>query len=140
MANRIATSLVALALGAGVGIISTFVHRQYVLDLWVPIPLGAIAGLAITGALLIGLRLVFSSRIMAVAGAAGALVAVLILSLPGSSEPVVVVNDLLGIGWVSGILVIAALVALVPLGGRRETDSRHRAAQSTWPEDPRRAR
>jgi hypothetical protein len=103
----------AAIIGGGVGIITTFTHRQ------LP-PIGAIAGLLIIAALLAGFRLVFEGRIIAAAAALGVLAAIAVLALPGAGGSVVVTDGLLGYVWVLGAPLIAAVaVAWPPV--RRQT-------------------
>jgi N-acetyl-1-D-myo-inositol-2-amino-2-deoxy-alpha-D-glucopyranoside deacetylase len=97
----------AALIGAAVGTITTFTHRQ------LP-PWGAIAGLLIIGALIAGFRLVFDSRLVAGAAAAGVLAAVAVLALPGAGGSVVVTDSWLGYLWVLGTPVVALVAVLWP--------------------------
>jgi hypothetical protein len=103
----IIASVFAAIIGFGVGIITTFTHRQ------LP-PLGIIAGLVIVGALIAGFRLVFGSRIIAGAAAVGVLVAIAVLALPGVGGSVVVADGILGYLWVIGTPLIAVAVLAWP--------------------------
>ena len=109
----IIASAFAAVIGAGVGVITTFTHRQ------LP-PIGIIAGLAIVAALIAGFRLVFDSRIIAGAAALGVLFAIAALALPGAGGSVVVADGVLGYVWVLGAPLIAVAVLLWP-GSRRRT-------------------
>lgn len=117
--TTVASSLVAAVLGAGVGLVTTFAHRQYVVDLGIPAPFGIFIGLAIVGALLVGLRLVFDSRIVAAAGAVGVLGAILVLTIPGAGGSQVVFGDAIGFAWALAPVVIAAVVVGMPFRRRR---------------------
>jgi hypothetical protein len=97
----------AALLGAAVGTITTFTHRQ------LP-PWGAIAGLLIIGALVAGFRLVFDSRIVAGAAAVGVLVSIAVLALPGAGGSVVVADGWLGYLWVLGAPIMALVVLAWP--------------------------
>jgi len=103
----IIASVFAAIIGFGVGIITTFTHRQ------LP-PLGIIAGLVIVGALIAGFRLVFGGRIIAGASAVGVLVAIAVLALAGVGGSVVVADGILGYVWVIGTPLIAAAVLAWP--------------------------
>lgn len=118
--TTIASSLVALLLGAGAGLVTTFAHRQYVVDLAMPVPLGIVFGLAIVAALLVGLRLVFDSRIVAVAGAVGVVAAILVLAAPGAGGAQVVLGDAIGYVWALAPVGIAVIVIGMPFRRRRE--------------------
>lgn len=120
VATTVASSLVAVVLGAGVGLVTTFAHRQYVVDLGMPVPLGILLGLAIIAALLVGLRLVFDSRIVAAAGAVGVLAAIFVLAIPGAGGSQVVLGDAIGYVWALAPVVIAAVVIGMPFQRRRE--------------------
>ena len=111
----IIASVFAVLIGAGVGVITTFTHRQ------LP-PLGLIAGLLIVGALIAGFRLVFGSRIIAGAAGLGVLVAVAVLALPGAGGSVVVADGVLGYVWVLGTPLIAVAVLAWP-GIRRRAST-----------------
>ncbi len=118
VATTVGSSLVAVVLGAGVGLVTTFAHRQYVIDLGTPVPLGIVIGLAIVAALLIGLRLVFDSRIVAVAGAVGVLGAILVLAIPGAGGSQVVLGDAVGYVWALAPVVIAVVIVALPVPPR----------------------
>lgn len=105
--GRLALALIALAVGAMVGVITTFTHRQ------LP-PWGLIAGLAIIAALLIGVRLAFPGRLIVAAAAVGVVGAVVVLSLQSTGGSVLVADDLLGWLWVLGPAAIAAVAIVWP--------------------------
>jgi N-acetyl-1-D-myo-inositol-2-amino-2-deoxy-alpha-D-glucopyranoside deacetylase len=108
LGSTVIACVFAALLGAAVGMITTFTHRQ------LP-PWGAIAGLLIIGALVMGFRLVFDSRIVAGAAALGVLAAIAVLALPGAGGSVVVADGWLGYLWVFG----APAVVLVALAWPR---------------------
>jgi len=105
--GRLAVTLVAFAVGAMVGVVTTFTHGQ------LP-PWGLIAGLAIVAALLIGIRLAFPSRLPVIAAGVGVVGAVVVLSLQSTGGSVVVADDLVGWLWVLGPAAIAALAIVWP--------------------------
>jgi hypothetical protein len=104
----------ALVIGAAVGLITTFTHRQ------LP-PWGLLAGIAVIAALVIGFRLVFDSRLIAAAGGIGAVVATGLLMLPGAGGTAFVVDDPIGYTWaIAPSLIVAAIVAWPRSRRRRE--------------------
>ena len=104
-ASRIGLAVLALAVGAMVGVVTTFAHRQ------LP-PWGLIAGLLIIAALLVGARLAFGGRLVAGATAVGVVGAVLVLTRPSTDGGVLIAADPLGTAWMVGTALIA-VVALV---------------------------
>ena len=115
LSATIIASAFAAVIGAGVGVITTFTHRQ------LP-PLGLIAGLLIVAALVAGFRLAFDSRIIAGAAGLGVLAAVAVLALPGAGGSVVVADGALGYVWVLGVPLIVATVVAWPGFRRRATE------------------
>lgn len=113
-ATAVASGFAAL-IAAGVGVITTFTHRQFP-------PLGLIAGLLIVGALVAGFRLVFDSRIVAGAAAFGVVAAIAVLALPGAGGSVVVTDSPLGYAWILGPPLISVVVLAWPRMGRRATE------------------
>ena len=100
-------SLFAFVIGVAAGFITTFTHRG------LP-PWGLIAGLAIVTALVLGFRLVFSSRIIGAAAAVGVIGATALLMLPGAGGTVFVLDDPLGYAWAIGPTVLACMALLIP--------------------------
>ena len=108
----------ALLVGALVGTITTFTHRQSVT--WgIPVPWGLIAGYVIVVALVLGFRLVFASRLVGAAAALGVVAATAVLALPGAGGSVLVVNDPIGYLWAFGPLVLSAVALAWPRPGGR---------------------
>lgn len=100
-------SLFALVIGVAAGFITTFTHRG------LP-PWGLIAGLAVILALVLGFRLVFSSRIIGGAAAVGAIGATALLMLPGAGGTVFVLGDPIGYVWAIGPTVLSVVALAVP--------------------------
>lgn len=105
--QRIGVAVVAFAVGALVGVVTTFTHRQ------LP-PWGLLAGLLIIAALLAGARLAFPGRLAATAAAVGVVGAGILLSLQSTGGSVLVANDALGIVWAVGPALIAVVVLVWP--------------------------
>jgi N-acetyl-1-D-myo-inositol-2-amino-2-deoxy-alpha-D-glucopyranoside deacetylase len=103
-------SVFALVIGGAAGFITTFTHHQYV-------PWGLIGGLLVIAGLITGFRLVFDSRIIAGAGALGALAGIGLLALPGIGGSVLVVDDPLG--WIWAVAPAALAVTVVAWPRRR---------------------
>ena len=102
--------ILALIVGFFVGVVTTFVHRQWA----EPIPWGVIIGLAIIACVIVGFRLVFDSRTIAAAAAVGVLGALAILTLPASAGSALVLDDGVGWTWVIAPVVIAVVALAVP--------------------------
>ncbi len=114
-------SLFAFVIGVAVGFITTFTHRG------VP-PWGLVAGLAIIAAAVVGFRLVFASRVIGAAAAAGAIGATALLMLPGAGGTAFVIGDPIGYAWAIGptVLAVVALAWPNPPAGRTGAASRSR--------------
>jgi N-acetyl-1-D-myo-inositol-2-amino-2-deoxy-alpha-D-glucopyranoside deacetylase len=106
--------VLALVVGGFAAAVTTFVHRQWVLQLGpVPIPLGLIAGLLILLCVTAGFRLTFG-RPVALAAGIGAVAAIGVLALPGAGGSAVVLGDALGWTWAIAPVVLAVVVVLWP--------------------------
>jgi hypothetical protein len=114
-------SLFAFVIGVAAGFITTFTHRG------IP-PWGLVAGLAVVVALVLGFRLVFSSRIIGAAAAIGVIGATALLMLPGAGGTVFVLDDPIGYAWAIGptVLAAAALAWPNPAARRNRAASRPR--------------
>lgn len=102
-----------MPVGAVVAFVLTFVHRAYAVPVGAsPLPLGLIAAVAVLVALVVGIRLAFEDRAVALAGAVGALVAIgaLLFVAPGRAE--IFQNDVISSTWIAAPA-IAAVVALL---------------------------
>jgi hypothetical protein len=106
------SSVFGILFGVVVGVITTFTHG-------VVAPWGLVAGLAVVTALVAGFRLVFGSRIVAGAAALGVVGASAVLALPGAGGTVLALDGPLGYLWAFGPAVLAVIVLLVPVRGRR---------------------
>jgi N-acetyl-1-D-myo-inositol-2-amino-2-deoxy-alpha-D-glucopyranoside deacetylase len=97
-----------------VGAILTVVHQSTTLVGATAVPWGLIAALVVAAALLAGLRIVYETRVVAGFAAAGLLVAEGVLSLGTPSGTVLVANNMAGVAWTIGSVLIAALVLAWP--------------------------
>ena len=114
-------SLFAFVIGVAIGFITTFTHRG------IP-PWGLVAGLVIITAAVLGFRLVFASRIIGAAAAAGVIGATALLTLPGAGGTVFVLSDPIGYAWAIGpaLLAVIALAWPNPAPSRKGSASRPR--------------
>ena len=116
---RIVTLLIAAALGLFAGALLTAAHQASITIAGVPVPWGLIAGLVIIAALLIGLRVVFESRTVALAAGAGFLVASALLALQSAGGSVLVADNAAGYVWTFGPALIGTVVLAWPKLQRR---------------------
>ncbi|CAN5248482.1 hypothetical protein BH09ACT3_BH09ACT3_12640 [soil metagenome] len=110
LGSQLLSGLLALLVGIAVGGIATVNHQVTVAVAGIPLPVGIAAALGLIAAMLVGLRLVFGVRTVAVCAAVGILGAILFLSMvsPGGSVlvPANVAGYLLSFGPV-GIAIVA---------------------------------
>jgi len=107
--------VLAVVVGAFAGVVTTFTHRQWVVQAGpVPLPFGLVAGLAVILAVVVGFRLAFSSRAVALGGAAGAVAAIGVLALPGAGGSAIVLSDPLGWTWAIAPAVLSIAAVLWP--------------------------
>ena len=124
------TIVLSFAVGAAMGFVLTFTHRQYLVEVGpATIPLGLIGGLAIVAALLAGMRLAFEERVPPTAAAAGLLAGAGILVLPGDNGSLYLETDPLGYIWVLGPTVLAIVIIGWP--SRRRARSAGRAQSNS---------
>jgi N-acetyl-1-D-myo-inositol-2-amino-2-deoxy-alpha-D-glucopyranoside deacetylase len=110
-ASRVGSAALALLLGAFAGATLTLAHQATVTIAGVPVPWGVGAALAITAALVVGLRLLFPSRIPAVCAAVGLLGLSAILAVQSLGGSVIVPANAVGYAWTFGPVAIC-LIAL----------------------------
>ncbi|SMH34408.1 N-acetyl-1-D-myo-inositol-2-amino-2-deoxy-alpha-D-glucopyranoside deacetylase [Rathayibacter oskolensis] len=121
--SRITSGVVAVAVGAVVGAITTIAHQSTVTVAGVVVPLGLLASLAAVLLLLLGLRLVMVDRFVAFCTAMGLLVAIGFLALRSAGGSVLVPANGLGIAWTF----LPALIALVVIAWPRVRAPREQA-------------
>jgi len=117
--SRIASGLLAVLIGALAGVVLTVAHRASVEVLGVDVPWGVIAAVIITASLLVGLRIVFESRIVAACAAAGLLGAIGLLAVGSAGGSVLVPDDAVGYVFLIAPVVIVVAVLAWPRGGVR---------------------
>lgn len=111
---RIVTLVVAVVLGMFAGALLTAAHQATVAVAGVPVPWGIIAGLLVMTALFVGLRIVFESRAVALAAAAGFLGASALLALQSAGGSILVPDNIVGYLWTFGPVLIGAVVLAWP--------------------------
>lgn len=114
---RVFACALAVAAGAAIGFVATVNHQLTLPVLGLPVWAGLGAALAIVTAFLVGIRIVFGTRIVAVCAALGLLVVVGVLSLQGPGGSVLVPANPQGWLWAYGPVVIAAVVLAWPAPG-----------------------
>lgn len=114
LAGRILTSVLALVLGAAVGLVLTIAHQAAATVGGVPIPWGLVVAFVLTAAFLTGLRLVYRTRVVVGAATAGLLGMVALLSLATPTGSVLVPDNLVAQVWTIGVVLIAAVVVAWP--------------------------
>lgn len=107
----LSSCIFAILIGGVAGIITTFVHAQ------LP-PWALVAGLAIAAALVIGIRLVFDSRVVAAVAGLGFVVGQVALTFPAAGAPVLSLDGPLGWIWAVGPAALAVAAVAVPWPGR----------------------
>ena len=112
--SRIAALVVAALLGAFTGVILTAAHQATAAIGSATIPWGIIAAVTITAAILIGMRVVFETRLVAGCAAVGLLGASALLAIQTSGGSVLVPANTAGYTWTYVPVVIAAIVLSWP--------------------------
>ncbi|WP_348788182.1 hypothetical protein [Leifsonia sp. NPDC080035] len=113
MLSRILNVVLLVLAGAVLGAIGTVAHQIDVT--WgVSIPLGLIGSLIAYTALLVGLRLLASSRVPALLAALGAIAAILLFTQQSAGGSVLIPNNLAGQIWLVAPILIAAVVVAWP--------------------------
>lgn len=111
---KLVAAVLGAVVGLAVGTLLTVVHQATLPAFGVSFPLGLVAAIVLVAALLIGLRLVFATRLVAGSAAAGVLVAVALLSLESSGGSILVPANPAGYVWTFAPVVIALLVLAWP--------------------------
>jgi hypothetical protein len=128
MLSRIVSAVLLVIAGAAVGGIGT-VAQQITVTWGVTIPLGLIGSLLCFTALLVGLRLLGSSRWPALCAALGTIVVILIFTQQSPGGSVLIPNNLIGQIWLVGPILIAAVVVAWPdVRGARAAHERRASA------------
>ncbi len=111
---RIVTWAIAALLGLFTGTMLTAAHQATVTVGSVPVPWGIIAAVVITTALLLGLRIVFESRSVALVAGVALLAASALLSLQSGGGSVLVPDNVTGYVWTFAPVLIGTVVLAWP--------------------------
>ncbi|HEY9499573.1 MAG TPA: PIG-L family deacetylase [Terrimesophilobacter sp.] len=124
--SRVFACLLAATAGAAIGFVATVNHQLTLPVFGLPVWAGLGASLAIVAAFLIGIRILFGTRVVAACAAIGLLLVVGGLSLKGPGGSVLVPANPQGWVWGYAPVVIAAVVLAWPRAGtfRRATMGR----------------
>lgn len=108
----VVSSVFAFVIAGVAGVVTTFTHAQ------LP-PWGLLAGLGIDAALVLGLRLVFDSRIVGATAGLGFVVGTVLLAFPAAGSPMFTLSGWTGWVWAIGPALLAVAAVLVPWPGAR---------------------
>ena len=133
--RMLAWVLAALA-GATVGGIAVVNHQFAPQILGATLPVGIVVSLLVIASLLVGLRIVFSGRIVAGCAALGLLLAVGLLSVRSTGGSVLVPANAAGYALTYGSLVIAGLALAWPNFGTFSRDKLESRPESKGPTRP----
>lgn len=111
---KVAAAAILLLLGVLVGTIGTINHQVKIGTGEGAFPIGLVLALAVSGLLLAGLRLYFNYRPLVVAGAVGFLTPVILFSQESFAGSVLIPFNEIGVTWLVGAIVIAAVAVLFP--------------------------
>lgn len=128
MLSRIVNAVLLVIAGGVIGGIGT-VAQQLTVDWGVTVPLGLIGALLCFTALLVGLRLLGSSRWPALCAALGTIAVILLFTQQSPGGSVFIPNNLRGQIWLVGPILIAAVVVSWPdVRGTKAAQDRRAAA------------
>ena len=131
--GKLAGSAIALAAGVAVGAVATVSHQSSVLLFGVGIPVGIIVALLAVTALLVGLRVLFDTRIVAGSAAVGILGVIALLSLESQGGSILIPATPVAYYWIYGPVLVAALVLAWP---RIVRPTRDKIEATTEPKGP----
>ncbi|MCU1545946.1 MAG: mycothiol biosynthesis protein [Homoserinimonas sp.] len=112
--SRVASAALSLVGGSVIGVLATINHQFAVSPFGVVIPLGLIAALLISTALMVGLRLLFDHRVPATLAAVGLLVTLFVFAQTGPGGSVLIPATAVGYVWAFGLPLAAAVVLAWP--------------------------
>jgi LmbE family N-acetylglucosaminyl deacetylase len=121
--ERVVLAFVATAIGALVGLVLTAVHQSAITLFGVRVPWGIIAALALTTALVLGLRLIYDTRVAPGFASLGVLLmsALLATSMPGGT--ILIPGNVSGYIWTFAPVLIVLLVVGWPRVNRQASPS-----------------
>ncbi|MGV8859169.1 PIG-L family deacetylase [Rhodoglobus sp.] len=121
--ERVMLAIVSTAVGALVGLVLTAVHQSTITLAGVRVPWGIIAAIALTTALVLGLRLIYDTRVAPGFASLGVLLmsAILATAMPGGS--MLIPGNLSGYVWTFAPVLIVLLVVGWPRVNRQASVS-----------------
>lgn len=119
--ERVVLAIVATALGALVGLVLTAVHQSAVTLFGISVPWGIIAALALTTALVLGLRLIYDTRVAAGFASLGVLLMSALLATATPGGTILIPNNVSGYVWTFAPVLIVLLVVGWPRVNRQPT-------------------
>jgi N-acetyl-1-D-myo-inositol-2-amino-2-deoxy-alpha-D-glucopyranoside deacetylase len=114
LTSRISSLVLALVLGAFAGVTLTVAHQATATVAGVAVPWGLIAGVLIMAGLLVGLRLVFETRVVPACAAVGLIGASALLALKSPGGSVLIPGTAAGYIWTFAPVVISIVALGVP--------------------------
>lgn len=111
--------LLAAVGGALIAAVTTPLVQASTDVLDVTIPWGLVAALLTVTAYILGLRLVSDTRLLALFGAIGVVIMIMLLSLPGPGGGVIVPGNLSGTLWAAAPSIIFVVIIAFPSPRRR---------------------
>jgi N-acetyl-1-D-myo-inositol-2-amino-2-deoxy-alpha-D-glucopyranoside deacetylase len=114
LVGRIASGVLALAIGAVVGVITTVAHQSTVTIAGAVLPIGLFASIVAVLCLLLGMRLVMYDRLVAFCTAMGVLAAIGLLAVRSAGGSVLVPANTAGVVWTFAPALLALLVIAWP--------------------------
>jgi hypothetical protein len=105
--------------GALIAAVTTPLAQASVDIVYVTIPWGLVAALLTVTAYVLGLRLMSDTRMLALFGAIGVVVVIMVLSLPGPGGGVIVPGNLSGTLWAAAPSLIFVVLIAFPSPRRR---------------------
>ncbi|EAR24570.1 hypothetical protein A20C1_13102 [marine actinobacterium PHSC20C1] len=121
--ERVVLALVSIIIGALVGLVLTAVHQSTLTIAGVRVPWGIIASVALTTALILGLRLIYDSRVAPGFASLGVLLMSALLANTAPGGTVLIPGNVTGYIWTFAPVLIVLLVVGWPRVNRQASSS-----------------
>jgi len=121
--ERVVLALASIAVGALVGVVLTAVHQSTLTIAGVQVPWGIIAAIALTTALILGLRLIYDTRVAPGFASLGVLVMSALLANTTPGGTVLIPGNVTGYTWTFAPVLIVLLVVGWPRVNRQASSS-----------------
>lgn len=121
--ERVVLAIVATVVGALVGLVLTAVHQSTITILGARVPWGIVAALALTTALVLGLRLIYDTRVAAGFASLGVLLMSALLATATPGGTVLIPGNVTGYIWTFAPVLIVLLVVGWPRVNRQASRS-----------------